>query len=296
MLYNCSKLERETMNNNSSENALALIKSRFQSLSRSEKNVASWLLENPNEIRTLSMAEIASICGVSDTTVLRMCRTIGFNGFTDLKISVLQNIVKPTQLIHDDVNPEDDTMTVTKKVFAADIQSLYDTIDMLDAEVFNQTLKAIKDAKSILIAGMGSSALLAQHGYQQLKRLGINCSAPADAHMQVIEASMLNSKDLTIGISFSGASRNVIDVIRTAKGRGAGIIAITGNSKSPLAEEADHVLLSVSHETRTDTVTGRIAQMAILDALYVNLSLTDPDDTLEKERIITSSILQKLNS
>lgn len=275
---------------------MALIKSRFQSLSRSEKTVASWLLDNPGEIRSLSMAEIAAICSVSDTTVLRMCRTIGFNGFTDLKISVLQDIAKPTQLVHKDVNQGDDSLTVTKKVFAANVQSLYDTLDMINAEEMDRALQTIEKAESILIVGMGSSSLLAQHGYQQLRRLRINCTAPNDGHMQIIEAAMQTDKDLTIGISFSGASQDVITTVKTAKEKGAATIAITGNGKSPLAEVVDQVLLSVSHETRTDTITGRIAQMAILDAIYVNLSLSNLDDTLKKERLITSSIIQKLNS
>ncbi|MDC7127181.1 MAG: hypothetical protein PQJ46_16575, partial [Spirochaetales bacterium] len=75
------------MENHTQGSALAKIKSQLLSLSKSEKTVALWFIENPEKIRSLSMAEIATICNVSDTTVLRMCRTIGFKGFTDLKIS-----------------------------------------------------------------------------------------------------------------------------------------------------------------------------------------------------------------
>ncbi|PIE03372.1 MAG: hypothetical protein CSA81_02535 [Acidobacteria bacterium] len=282
------------MDRTSFNSALALIKSRVPGLSKSEGRVAEWLLAHPEEVRTLSMAEIASICHVSDTTVLRMARTIGFAGFTDLKIAVLQDIVNPTQFIHDDITRDDKPLTVTRKVFMAHVQSLYDTLDGIDSAVLDKVIKKIREAGSILIAGMGSSALLARHCNQQLRRLGINSRAPNDAHMQIIEASMQTEKDLTIGISLSGASVDILTAVKTAKKNGASTVAITGNVKSPLALEADHILLSVSHETRSDKITGRVGQMAILDALFVNLSLLDLDNTLEKERLITSSIIQKL--
>jgi DNA-binding MurR/RpiR family transcriptional regulator len=81
-------------------------------LSGSETQVATWILHHPETVMQASMAHIAQACGVSDTTVLRLCRTTGFRGFTDLKISIAQDLASPTQLIHDDISAEDSAQAV----------------------------------------------------------------------------------------------------------------------------------------------------------------------------------------
>ena len=87
----------------SSINSLARIRSSFPALAASEARVANWIMQQPQKIIHLSMAQVAKACGVSDTTVLRFCRNTGFQGYTDLKLSIARDVVSPTQIIHDDI-------------------------------------------------------------------------------------------------------------------------------------------------------------------------------------------------
>ena len=87
----------------SSINSLARIRSSFPVLAASEARVANWIMQQPQKIIHLSMAQVAQACGVSDTTVLRFCRNTGFQGYTDLKLSIARDVVSPTQIIHDDI-------------------------------------------------------------------------------------------------------------------------------------------------------------------------------------------------
>ena len=107
----------ESPSGSSSINSLARIRSSAPALAASEARVANWIMQEPQKIIHLSMAQVAQACGVSDTTVLRFCRTAGFQGYTDLKLSIARDVVSPTQIIHDDIVEGDTPAVVARKVF-----------------------------------------------------------------------------------------------------------------------------------------------------------------------------------
>ena len=114
----------------SNANSLARIRSQLPTLANSELKVANWILQGPERVVRLAMAQVAQECGVSDTTVLRFCRSAGFRGYMDLKISIAQDIAKPTQIIHDAITENDNVATIASKVFISNIQALHDTLEV----------------------------------------------------------------------------------------------------------------------------------------------------------------------
>ncbi|MEM7346748.1 MAG: MurR/RpiR family transcriptional regulator [Chloroflexota bacterium] len=278
---------------NKQPNSLAQIRSKLLALSTAETQVATWILHNPKSAMHSSMAQIASACGVSDTTVLRFCRNVGFRGFTDLKISLAQDLANPTQLIHDDIAPDDGPMTVARKVFLANIQALYDTLDMLDETAINQIIALLDQAKQILIVGVGVSAPIAMGAYHKLFRLGLPCIVPTDSHLQLMQAALLGPDDLVIAISHSGETRDPLAIVKEAKQHGARTVCITTNAQSPLTENADIVLLSVSQETRSDVISARVAQTTIIDTLQVIFSLKYLNRSIETEKRILDAIISQ---
>ena len=265
---------------------VALLRSRLPSLSPSEARVAEWILERLDELPALTMAGIAHACEVSDTTVLRMCRDAGFRGFTDLKLSLIKSTVTPDRIFLEDARPEDNITTMARKVFIEELQSLYDTLDLLSERTLEKAVHAIEGAERILIAGVGSSNIVGQAAWAFLRRLGRNCTAPVDIHHQVTEAALLGPEDLLIVISYSGHSRDPIEVVEIVRPRGAEILAITGNDRSPLAQKADLCLVSASRQKTADPFSSRISQLALLNALYVILSLRNLDETLAIDDMI----------
>ncbi len=273
--------------------ALARLRAARLSLSETERRVADWILSGPDGLLDSSMVDVARHCDVSDTTVLRMCRNSGFTGFTDLKLGLAQDLASPTQLIHDEVNADDSPAVVAGKVVAGMVQSLHDTVEVLSADGFQAALELLSSASQVLVGGVGTSGLVAQSFYQHLHRLGIRCDAPVDAQLQVMHAALLTPGDLAIGVSYSGATKDVAAMLAQARKAGASTIAITGTPDSQVARLGDVVLVSVSRETRSEPLSARASQMALLDSLYVAYSLTHMEDVLANERRLNRAVAER---
>lgn len=275
-------------------NSLTRIRSQLPALASAEARVANWVLQRPEKVMRLSMAQVAQACGVSDTTVLRFCRNAGFQGFMDLKLSIARDLSSPTQIIHDDIREGDDPITIARKVFMSNIQALYDTLEMLDQDSLTQAVVALNNARQILITGVGTSGPIVMDMYNMFSRLGLNCRAQTDSYLQLMEAALLGPEDVVVCISQSGSSIDPVLTLEQAKKNGATVIVVTGNAQSPITKHADITLLSVSRETRAEAIASRIAQHTIIDALYVIISLQRMETTLENEKRIWDAWLSKI--
>ena len=278
---------------NSEVNSLARIRSRLPNLAVAERQVADWVLQNSEDVISSSMAQVALECGVSDTTVLRFCRAAGFKGYMDLKLSIARDLASPTQMVHDDIAEGDSPAIVARKVFTSHIQALYDTLEVLDQNKLARAVDMVLKAKKILIIGVGTSAPIANEAYNKLFRLGLNCHIQTDSYLQVMQASLAEESTLVIAISQSGSSIDPVLTLEEAKRNGAKAIVITGHDGSPLANLADIVFLAVSQETRAEAIASRIAQMTIIDSLYVIASLRILNIATKNEDKIWKAIIQK---
>lgn len=276
-----------------SGSSLSHIRSRLPELITSEMKVAEWVLQNPQETIHMTMAKVAEECGVSNTTVLRFCRSCGFYGFTDLKLSLAMDLAKPTQMIHDTVDENDDIPTIARKVSFSNIQAIQDTFEVMDFDSLARIIDMLWAANLIYIYGVGTSAPIATDMYNKLFRLGLNCKTQPDPYLQLMEVTLAGPGDVVVEISQSGSSIDPVLVLETAQKNGAGTICITGNAQSPLTQFADEVLLSVSTETRQETIASRIAQNSIVDVIYIILSMQDVEKTLDNEKRIWRSIRAK---
>ena len=255
--------------------ATARIRSRLPSLAAAEVRVARWLLEQPARLLNLSMAQVAHECGVSDTTVLRFCRSAGFRGFTDLKLAIAGDVAKSDDLIVEGVSADDDLASICSKVFKANAQALVDTAATLDTAEMQRAVDLLASARRILVIGVGTSIPIVEDLHQKLFRIGFDCTAQTDSYLQLMATAMLTSDDVVVGISHSGTSIDPVMTLEQARQQGCSTIAITGNGHSPFTKNADVTLLSVANELRPEALSSRIAQLAIVDALYVALSLRE---------------------
>lgn len=276
-----------------SVSAISLIRSHLPSLASSEARVATWVLQNWEGMLPMSMAQVAHECGVSDTTVLRFCRSAGFHGYMDLKLRLARDTANPSQIIHSEITPEDTIASITQKVFQANIAALRDTLEVMDFESLTRAANLISQAQRVLIIGVGTSSPIVHDAYNKLFRLGLNCRAQTDSYLQLMDAALLAPGDLLIAISQSGLSADPVMTIELAKKNGAGTICITGNAQSAITQHADVTLLSVSNEGRGEAIASRIAQITIIDTLYVILSMQQPDESVQNERRIWDSVLPK---
>lgn len=276
-----------------SPSALSQIRSRLPSLAAAESRVAQWVLQHSEQVVFLSMGQVAVECGVSDTTVLRFCRSAGFHGFMQLKLMLAQDMANPTQIIHSEIMPEDNSEIIIQKIFGANIAALQDTLQVMDFAALNRAVELLAKANRILIVGVGTSSPIVQDMFNRLFRLGLNCRAQTDSYLQLMDAALLRAGDLLVAISQSGSSTDPVMTMELAQKCGANTICITGNDQSAITKHADVILLSVSNEIRSEAIASRIAQMTIVDALYVILSMQNIEQSVQNERRIWDAVMPK---
>ncbi len=261
----------------STNHTLNRIQSSYPQFSEKEKLVADYIVNNPDKIIHSSISQVADDLGVSDATVFRFCRTVGYKGYQALKIALASEIrvSSPMTDIHEKISVEDDEKTIAVKVFQSNIRTLDDTMQIIDGKQLKKAIDAIVNAKKIELYGNGGSGIVAMDGHHKLLRIGIPSVAYTDSHLQIMSASQLSPEDVVILISHSGASKDILEVLEVIKKNGATSIGITNFARSPLSKSVDIPLFTVSQETeyRPEASASRLAQLSILDALFVNVSV-----------------------
>jgi RpiR family transcriptional regulator, carbohydrate utilization regulator len=259
---------------------LNFITDKLGDLRNSETKVASYVLANAGEVIHFSVSQLAETAGVSDPTVIRFCRGLGFKGFQDFKIRLAQSIVPAVRNIHESVVENEPVPELVRKVFDANQNAIQNTLSTLDFDVVQASIKALASAQRIIFYGLGGSAVVAMDGHHKFFRIGIPCEWINDVHMAIMAASVMKPGQVFVAISHSGATRDVIEAVETANGSGATTIAIVSYSKSTLAKVARHTLRVVSSETgyRFEPMASRIAQLSVIDVLSVGVALRNSDE------------------
>lgn len=264
---------------------LLRIKSLFNSLKPAEQKTASFILENSEEVIHLSITKLAEKVGVSEATVVKFCQRIGYSGYQELKIFLASSAEKggDNEHIYDDIGPGDSLDIIKDKIFQIYSRSLDETKEMLTNSALDKCVQMVLDSRRIFFFGYGASGIVAMDGELKFKRIGHNSEALLDNHNQKTIGSLLNEKDLVIGISDSGRTRELIESLVIVKNTGAKVIAITSNLGSPISEYADQILLNSSEETsfRGSALASRISQMAVIDMLFLGVATAEFDKITE---------------
>jgi RpiR family carbohydrate utilization transcriptional regulator len=280
--------------NGRTTSGLARIRAAYPGLSDKFRQVADHLLEHPRDVVHLSINQLAEVTDCAEATIFRFCKQLGFRGYQDLKIALAREMAEePMQNIHEEVAVEDDMFTVAQKVFSANISGLTDTLQLLDRDSLERAVQVLHEAKRIEFYGAGGSAPIAVDAFHKFMRTGVQCIAHTDTHMQVMAAGLLGTQGVAVGISHSGSNKDILEALRVAKEGGAQTIAITSYRKSPLAQLADVTLYTSTRETafRTEAMSARLAQLSLLDVLYVGVSRLRQEQTvanLQKIREVIS--------
>lgn len=273
------------------------IRTTLPSLRGADKRVAQYVIDNPQEIIYQSLNEVALKSGVSEPAVIRFSRKIGLRGFQDLKLHLSRDFVAPMRMIHEEIEVTDEIQSMVRKVFGSNIQTLQDTLEVLDVKEIERAVTAIKKARKILFIGVGTSGPNTNDAFHKFFRLGFNCNCYTDSHLQIMAASLLSPEDVVVAISHSGSTKDPIETLEVARECGAITIVITNNSISPIIKYADIVLNTASRETRfrSEAMASRIAQSVIIETLYTIVSMHNLDlATRLQERIDKYIVMKQL--
>lgn len=249
-----------------------------------EASACNFITNNAELVIKSPLHVVAEASGTSEATIIRLCRKVDLSGFQELRLALARDH-KSHQIdaIHEDVALDDEPSVLLSKVFAGFINTLNDTLKIIDGAQFQLILDAISSAKSISFFGLGASGSVAQNAYYRFMRLGVPCYVLTDSSGQLNRVSMLGKGDVVVAISHSGRSRDIIFAVEKARERGATCIAVTQYGQQPLVKASDFVLYTSSTETifRSEAMASRVAHQALLDAVFVGVSLTRYETVIE---------------
>ena len=253
------------------------IRSILPGLTALEARLVDRMLTDRSFTDQTALRDVAGDIGVSDAMVVKLAKKLGFAGFREMRREIAAYNRLPTADLHQEVGSDDDAATVVGKVFHTAIQALEETMAILDMNAFARATTALADARQRDFYGLGGSAQIARDVAHKFLRVGVRASVFDDAHMMLMSASLLGSGDVAIGFSHSGETHAVIEPIALARSNGATTIVITNHAVSRLAQTADIVLASTAQGSplTSENAAARIAQLNILDALFVAVSQRD---------------------
>jgi RpiR family carbohydrate utilization transcriptional regulator len=254
------------------------IKASLPSLAPAEQRVGKLCLADPRLFAKLPVSELADRSHVSKPTVVRFCRSVGYDGLSDFKLKLAGTVNEGVPFIHRSVDADDKTSDVMVKVIdntvAAFLKYRNDASSMAIEKAVNALLESYNAGRQIQFFGVGNSGVVALDAQHKFFRLGINTNAYSDGHMQVMSASILGAGDCVVVISNSGRTRDLMDACDIARKNGAITIVITA-SGSPLAS-AGNIHLCADHPEGFDKyspMVSRLLHLMIIDILATCLAL-----------------------
>jgi DNA-binding MurR/RpiR family transcriptional regulator len=271
------------------------LRSVLSVLGAAERRVAEYVLNNQDKIVYQSITELAEAAGVSEATVVRFCRRLGHKGFQGLKIALAQDIVPTLQAIHEEISEDDGVSEIKQKVFVGSIKALQDTVMITDDAELSRAIDAIAKAAKFDIYGLGGSGCIAEDARHKFMKIGVRSAVYTDCNLQAMSAALLGPQDVALAISHSGSVRDTVEALQIAKQQGATTICITHYAKSPISEVADIKLFTTSEEMmfRSDAMASRIAQLAIIDTLYVGVALKMGEKATQALKAVRQAVVSK---
>ncbi|MCF8147305.1 MAG: SIS domain-containing protein [Sulfuritalea sp.] len=274
------------------------IKASLPSLAPAEQRVGKLCLADPRAFAKLPVSELADRAHVSKPTVVRFCRSVGYDGLSDFKLKLAGTVNEGVPFIHRSVDADDKIGDVMVKVIDNTVAALLkyrnDASTLAIEKAVVALVQAYQAGRQIQFFGVGNSGIVAQDAQHKFFRLGVSTTAYSDGHMQVMSASVLKAGDCVVVISNSGRTRDLMDACDIARKNGATTIVMTA-SGSPLAS-AGHIHLSADHPEGYDKyspMVSRLLHLMMIDILATAVALRIGSATLQP---MLSEMRQNLRS
>ncbi len=266
------------------QETLAKMRTLRHTLRPSERDVAEFILADPRRVTTMTITKLSKVCNCSETTITRMSKALGYQGFGALKMAIATELPQREANLFESIEPDDSLYCVAGRFFYNCIQSFNDTLNFLEARYLEEAVNILNTSSRVGCFGFGASGLVAIDAQQKLLRVSIKAWSFVDPHEQISFANGLSSKDTVLCISHSGETKDILESMNVAKSNGAKIISIVGNPRSKLAECSDVFLLASSNELpfRSGSMVTRLCQLAMVDLLTLGIATNHKEDILEQ--------------
>ena len=267
-------------------NIMTQIESGYANLRKSEKQAADYILDHMDQAQDLPLDRLAKAAGVSQPTVLRMLKALGYKGYKDFRYHLVAELAKsggkekadeqPQPMYGYTLNRKDSLNEIPVNITMTTERMLEETLKNFPGKTYQKVIEALKNARMIDIYGVENSEVTAVDLLTKLLYLGLPCRHFTDCYLQQIAAGRLTDQDVAVGISYSGESKDTVDAMRAAKRSGPCTIAITNFKDSTIGKYAD-ILICTSQDQHFygNAIFSRSTQILIVDMIYMGLISSD---------------------
>jgi RpiR family transcriptional regulator, carbohydrate utilization regulator len=279
---------------------LERIQDHYGTLRKSERVVADFLRDSAGTRLDSSITELGRNLGVSEATISRVSRALGYEGFPDLKLSMAEGSRSSKSSyanIPEEIDGSDSLVRTSGKLLSLLVAGLEGTQRMLDAQRLEQAVEALHKARKIIFVGVGGGAAICDEAAHLFLKAGFDASSYRDGYTQTIVAAKLGSEDVMVGISHTGTTLTVADAMLLARENGATTIAVTSDAQSDVAKAGNVCLTTWGASQQViplhgDFLEGRLSQLFLIDLLYVGVLFRAGEKTANSLRL-TGAALEK---
>ncbi|MDO5409384.1 MAG: MurR/RpiR family transcriptional regulator [Lachnospiraceae bacterium] len=272
------------------------LKSHYPKLTKSSRKICDYLFENAAKAQYLSISSLAKECQVAEATIFRFCKALGFDGYNDLKIALAKACTSygSTQYYttYGEATPDENFDHLCDRLCAANIDALNQTRFLIDPDSVNLAVNILCEAKRVYCFGQGGSMIMAMEAWARFLTVSDKFYAIQDNHLQTMVSSLMKPQDAIIFVSYSGSTRDMVDILKPAKACGAHIILITREKESPAAKLADAVLLCGANEGpfQSGSISAKISSLFLIDVLVSEYCRRNLTQSIENREATTKAL------
>ena len=256
-----------------SPNLIRRMADNLQSLRKSEAKVATYVLAHANDVIKMRIVDLAAQSEVSEPTVIRFCRALGFDGFQSFKLQLAQQLGLGSVYTQFAVDDNDTVADLGNKVFDTTIGSLLTVRDELNPEVLEQAINTISNARRVEFYGFGASGSVAADAQHKFFRLQLSTAAYTDPHIQHMSAISLSTEDVVVAISQSGETQALLQSVTLAREAGAKVIGVAPQNTSLSHQCSIPIYVIMEEDLQSFTpVSSRIAHLVVIDVLATGVA------------------------
>ncbi|CAM3136000.1 putative HTH-type transcriptional regulator YbbH [Klebsiella spallanzanii] len=249
----------------------------LSNLGETDGKIAGYILQQPAQVVQLPVKKLALEIGVSEATIIRFCKKIGYAGLLNLKADLKRELLDDSDLSlpsSPDIFLDDSRNDVAQKIALTIETSTRETIGLLEMKIVKPVVERFLSARRVMFVGFGASGLAALEARDKMNRLGIDSEAFTDRFTMTLKLANLKEDDLVVAFSHSGETPEVVNAFRLAQKKGAWTLAITHSPHSPLTELAKTFWLTSGEAgpMQGDSISTRISQLFIIEFLCTEIT------------------------
>jgi len=273
------------------------ISNAYYELTEAERKVADYVVIHQHDTQLMSISELSEACGVAEATVSRFCRRLNYSGYTAFKLAVanLDAGRREGGYLSGAVSSEDSIPDVAQKCFSAENDALAQTMSLIRPEDVQAAAQILIRARRVYCMGQGGSAIMALEAAHLFSTILPGFQAVLDSHLQTIAAANMGPEDAVLFFSYSGSTREVVELLPLVKERGAKILLVSRFPKSPAAAYADVCLQSGANELplQHGSIPARVAQLFLLDVLFAEIYRGDEERCRAYKERVAAALSKK---